>query len=408
MDEQELAFLNVALSVGDPRIERRRLVGFYVLRECCRLEEDEAWTPRLAFARRELDAVAKEYPDDDRELRALKELLGILDTERIDRPALYSALVRYGRELQREGWDDFAPMVFEVAERSWTSDCLATDRLELTYCHCMAVVRGAYAKHVKEEMPIVLAQRARMARSREYLGAARVIELDRLLFAGNLSRGLRDAERLLAWIGRHPSTKVEAATLVRIATVHGRAGRFEETVRYANRVLDTRFDAYARYSGLHLAGMAFMDLGDYAAAEAAFQLLLLAPNGVNRFLGWIGLLDLYARRGEREKFERIFERLAHLPFFAVARLNAFQAAGRGWAMLGETERARVAFNTAHAIAEEYGYNYEIIETDDLLGSLDSAAAPPPIFPGDGIVPDAAAQVTAMRDAQAVEIAECLA
>jgi tetratricopeptide (TPR) repeat protein len=407
MDQQEQAFLEATLEVGDARLERRLLVGYHLLREGCRLADDPAWVPRPRVAREAIDAAIADgtFAPGDIELVALARLLGEMERDASTRPARYAALLGYGIALVREANMAAAHQVFRVMDRLWSPECEPVDRMESVYYTGLTLLRGPFPIAASATMPIVLALQAKANRSPVHVGLAMMLRIERTVNAGNLPAALRQAERLMARLDRHPSTRVEGVLLSVLGVIHGRAGRFEQVLRYAHRALEPQFHFTVRLSGLHLAANALMDLGDYPAAQAAFELLLLSPTQAYRRWGWLGLLDAHERLGERQSFERIYERLLDQPLLTVQRIQLFQLAGRAWARLHDVARARRAFDRAHAIARECGYGMEIIETEQdmarLLDPVQRARAA-------DIAPTVAARVTAMRDSHAEAIATCMA
>src|SRR5688572_11767802 len=144
MDLHEQAFLSAALGVGDERLERRLLVGFHLIRECCRIADDPTWVPRLGVAKSMMDGAIVDgvFVQEDLELPALTSLLEALDTNAPQRPAICSALVAYAKALYREASFSAALTVLDVLDRSWTHDCRPRDRLEATFYQGLILIRG--------------------------------------------------------------------------------------------------------------------------------------------------------------------------------------------------------------------------------------------------------------------------
>jgi tetratricopeptide (TPR) repeat protein len=407
MDHQEQAFLTAALSVGDERLERRLLVGFHLVRDCCRLADDPTWMPRLESAREAMNQAIIDgtFVPGDIELVALAGLLKTLGENPHDRRALYARLLTYGIALVREASVGVAYHVFGLLDRLWQPECAERDRMEALFYSGLTLLRGTHSIATSEMLPVVLALHASANGDREFLGLAMMLRAERTLATGNLPAALRHAERLTRWLRFHPSLRVEGLLLNLCAVIHGRAGHFEQVLRYSHRALESRFHFTVRLGGLHLAANALLDLGDYLAAQAAFELLLLSPTQTFRRFGWLGLLDVHARMGEQEAFERIFDRLNTQPLLAVQRIQLLQMMGRGWARLAQVERARAAYDHAFQLAKQCGYGFEIIETEQDLARLDNAAQ---IALATDVAPDVAARVTALRDEHAESIAACMA
>lgn len=409
MDLHEQAFLSAALGVGDERLERRLLVGFYLIRDCCRIADDPTWVPRVGVAKAMMDQaiVDAAFVPGEMELVALAELLSVLDSSSPPNgPALFHALLGYGIALMREAFMAVAQAVFELLDRLWKPGYPVRDSLDALFYHGLVLLRGENPIDAIDGLPLFLALRARSEGDPESLGLARVLGIERTLIAGNLPLGQKRAERLLDWARRHGSTRVEGFNLERLTAVHGRAGRFARVLDLASQALEPKYHFTVRLSGLYHAGNAFMDLGDLTPARAAFELLLLAPTRIYRTFGWISLMDLYARQGERQQFERIYERMVAQPMMSNTRIQLYQAAGWGWARLHDVVQARAAFTEAHRLARAYRHNTELIEIEDALSQLSVAHSD--VTRAADVAPEVAAHVTALRDAHADDIAACMA
>ncbi|HEX7980451.1 MAG TPA: hypothetical protein VF461_17745 [Gemmatimonadaceae bacterium] len=407
MDQQEQAFLSAAFGVGDERLQRRLLVGFHLIRDCCRIVDDPDWVPRVRVAKNALEhALANgTFAPDDLELAALRGLLGALDSDKPHRAAVCSALVAYGEALYRENSLPATLAAFDVLDQLWTPACQPRDRLEAAYYQGMTLVRGRYAREASSYMPLLLALRARAAGDVEYIALAGIVHLSRTMYSGNIALGLREAEKRLRQLQHHPSLRAEGNFLHNIAAAHGRVGRTHETLRIADGLLDGRYHPSATFGALDLIGVAFVVLGDLDAARAAFEMMLLAPYSGLRRHAALGLMNIHARRMERREFEQIHRYLDSQPLEIDIRIDFFLTAGRGWEKLGDLSRARAAFDEAYQLARECGLGYEIFKTEELIGSLSD---PPPLSRPAEIAPDVAAHVSAMRDQHANEIAACLA
>ena len=407
MDLHEQAFLSAALGAGDERLERRLLVGFHLIRECCRIADDPTWVPRVAVAKAMMDQAIVDgvFVRGDLELPALISLLEALDTNAPRRPAICSALVAYAKALYREASFSAALTILDVLDRSWTHACHPRDRLEAAYYQGLILIRGQPERGAGTFLPILLALRARAAHEPEYIALAGALRHVRTLLSGNLPRVLAEGVKRLRQLPRHPSVIAEGTFIHNVAAAHGRAGRPHEVLRYAKRVLDARYPAFNRFGALNLIGVALTELGDLGAAQAAFEMLLLAPESSIRRIGALGLMDIHARRAERDAFERIHRYLIHQPLPVEGRIYFWQVAGRGWAKLGDITQARESFDQAYAIARQYGLGFEILETEELLDTLPSPAQ---VARAADIAPEVAAYVTALRDSHAGEIAACMA
>ena len=406
MDQQERAFLSAALGADDERLERRLLVGFHLIRECCRIADDQTWVPRVQVAKDAMDQAMVDgvFVPGDLEFVALVDLCDALDSAAPFRPRVFSALAAYGVALFREVSYPGAESVFELLERLWTPSCDPRARLEGGYYQGLVLIRGPNPLGAPELLPTLLALRARAAREIEYVGFAKMLQLNRRLLRGNLPETIRHAERMLQWSIRLPSKRIEGFVYTVLAVTHGRGGRFDQVLRWSTCALAPEVHFTARLAALNLIAQAFMDLHRFDAAQAAFELLLLAPTSQFRRYGWMGLMDVAVRRGERRMFETCYRHVANQPINADSRINFLQVAGRGWAKFGDVDRARLAFDQAYSLAREFGYGYEIIETEDLMNELPDPAE---VARAADIAPEVAAHVTALRDEHANEIAACM-
>jgi len=406
MDQQEQAFLSAALGVHDERLQRRLLVGFHLIRDCCRIADDPSWVPRVRVAKEALDQALwyGTFAPVDLEIAALSDLLRALDSDKPERPAVYSALSAYTIALYRENNFSAAVATLDVLDRLWTPECRVRDRLEAAYYQGLLLVQGRYSRDASSYASILLALRARAANELEFIALAGVVHLNRTLLSGNLPLAIREGEKRLRQLRHHPSARAEGTLINSIAAVHGRAGRPSDALRTANRLLDDRYPPHVRFGALNIVGTAFIDLGELDAARAACEMMLLAPNSGLRRLAALGLMDIHARRMERHGFERIYRYLADQPLSVEVRIYFCQASGRGWAKLGDVSRARAAFDEAYQIARECGLGYEIFETEELIDKLPD---PSQFAQAGGIAPEIAARVTALRDERAEEIAACL-
>jgi tetratricopeptide (TPR) repeat protein len=407
MDQQEQAFLSAALGMGDERLERRLLVGFHLVRDCCRIADDPSWVPRVRVAREALTLALANgtFAPGDLEVPALADLLRALDSEKPNRASVYAALVSYIHALYREASFPAALAAHDVLEQLWTPECPIRDRLEAAYFQGFMQLRAQSAREVSKFSPILLALRARAAGEGEFIALAGVIHHARTMIMGNLPLALREGEKRLRQLHRHPSLWAEGNYLHSMAATHGRAGRPDETLRIARSLLDDRYSSFTVFGALNLIGVAFTDLGDLEAARNAFELTLLAPTALLRRMAALGLMDIHARRMERRAFEQIYRYLINQPFAVDGRIHFFQVAGRGWARFGDPVRARASFDEAYRIARDCGFGYEIFETEELIDKLPD---PPRLAHASDIAPEVAAHVGAMRDEHADEIAACLA
>lgn len=406
MDQQEQAFLSAAIGVGDERLERRLLVGFHLIRECCRIADDPSWVPRVQMARGALNGavVAGAFGTGDIELAALDGLLGALGSNELHRTAIYSALLQYGLALYREACLSAALASLEVLDRLWTPECSENDRLEAAYYQGMMLVRGRFARDTSRYVPILLALRARAAGEVEFIALAGVVHISRALLAGNFPLVIREGEKRLRQLRRHPSLRAEGALAHNIAAAYERIGRLDISLTIANRLLDDRYPPFVLFGALDLIGNAFVELGELDAARAAYEVMLLAPTSGLRRLAALGLMNIHARRLEARAFERIHRYLVGQPLTVEGRINFCQISGRGWAKLGDTRRARAAFDEAYQLARECGIGHDIFLTEELIDQLPNSRQAGEALP---VVFEVAAHVSAMRAEHAEEIAACL-
>jgi len=407
MDLHEQAFLSAALGVGDERLEQRLLVGFHLIRDCCRMADDPAWVPRVSVAKKMMDQAIIDgvFVPGDLELVAIARLLDALESRSSSRALLYSAIVAYGVALFREVSFDAASTAFEISDGLWTPACSATDRLEATFYRGLVLIRGGQIRGASEQVPLQLALQARAALNHEFVALAGVMRQNRVMLTGNLQATIVEGEKRLKRLQSRPSSRAEGMLLNTLAAAYGRAGNFDQALRHASRMLHPRYHFTVRLAALNLSGVTLILLGELDAAEAAFELLLLAPTAQFRRSGWLGLMDLHARRAERHAFERAYEHMLNQPLTPDAKIHFWHLSGRGWATFGDVARARLAYDEAYALARAYGFGYEIFETEDHIATLPD---PDQLVRTVDIAPEVAAHITALRDDHAGEIAACMA
>jgi hypothetical protein len=407
MDQQEQAFLSAALSAGDERLEQRLFVGFHLVRDCCRLADNPKWVPRTRVAREALDAAVAggTFEVGELEHTALTCLLHALEEGPPPQPpGVYASLVEYVHALYRESNFTAAKAALDVTDALWTPECHPRDRLEAAYLQSLIMIRGPHERAASSSLPLLLAVRARAECEVEFVALAGSVHHIRTLLSGNLPLTIREGEKRLRQLRRHPSVRAEGTVGVSIAAAHGRAGRPAEVLRVAGGLLDVRHTPYTKFAALNLAGVAFTELGELEAARAAFEMMLLGPTSNSRRIGALGLMDLHARRLERNAFERIYRYLTRQPFSIDGQIHFWQTAGRGWARLGDAVHARRCFDEAYLLARRCGLSYEILETEDLIEKLPD---PEQQARAADIAPAVAANVTVLRDANAEAIAACL-
>lgn len=409
MESQDAAYLSAAMAVDDEAVQQHLIGGYHAVRACCRLADGDVTGPgdleRLAPA-----AGPRLVPPGD---ASIAEAVLALDMElatsrgNVSVP-LVRAVGRLGEALFGAGLLAVALPVVELAQRLGARCNAHDEALPSAFRHYLLLVRGVRTGIPTRHLAFTLALQARRAGNREYVGAARYVEAERLMLAGNLPAALRRAERLLPWAMKHGSLIVEGAAYNVLAAIHGRAGRFTEAAHFAARAVAPHFPSTYQFSALVLLGRAFSDLGMPREARAAFELAAAGPLGVSRRMALAGLIEILANADDRAGFERLYRHLQmDRLLLPGARVAFFRDAGRAWARFGEPDRARADLERAYQLAREIGMGLEIMRTEDDLERL--ARAPRPSSPPAAVrrLEVAVNHVMSLRTERHAHVAACL-
>ena len=383
MESQEAAYLSATLAVDDELVQRELIAGYHLVKACSRIADGDP--PALGDARvgraapRVLAGAAGATgaagdPGVRQALADLAERLAAFDG--LPSIELVRTVGRFGESLFSAGLLSVALPVMELAQRLGARFDAGEETLPSAFRHYLLLVRGVRAGVPTRHLAFTLAMQARRAGNREYVGAARYVEAERLMLAGNLPAALRRAERLLPWAMKHGSLIVEGAAYNVLAAIHGRAGRFTEAAHFAARAVAPHFPATYQFSALVLLGRAFSDLGMAREARAAFELAAAGPLGLSRRMALAGLIEILANADDRPGFERLYRHLRKDRLLLPgARVAFFRDAGRAWARFGEPALARADLERAHRLARDIGMGLEIMRTEDDLEQLARTPAP---------------------------------
>jgi tetratricopeptide (TPR) repeat protein len=144
--------------------------------------------------------------------------------------------------------------------------------------------------------------------------------------------------------------------------------------RLLYEALERTRDARRRDRVLNDIGTAFLDIGEHAAARAAFA--ILEQRAEQKDLRWISALNLMhlsALEGAETTFERYRRALAKAPLPPRLAVDFQIYLGEGCARFGRTALARKAFDDAIGLAERYRLNEKVIEGEVARKALEDLA-----------------------------------
>jgi tetratricopeptide (TPR) repeat protein len=344
-------------------------------------DDRQAYLWQLESTRRYVDEL-----DDSR--AESRHLLGLVDALRVDeRPpansAIRSGLTAFAYFLEHEGRLAEALEVLSLAARShggcmaagdFTAVALFAGRLNRLQAQWEA---ANHAYEAAEEAAVTTGDANAALRSR--LGRAAVLRSQ-----GNLPAAREAVERVIADASAPQLTEVRGGAFADLASVLGLQGFRLEALLANYQAFQLTSDPLSRSRILGDLGIQLADLGHYAEARLAFDIVLDSQTSfIVRANALLELLELESAVGDRLAFERhrvaareLADRMP--PSMAV---DFRYKVGLGLARFGQTARARAAWQDGLGLAETHKLNEWYFRLERLLTHLHDCGTPGLVIEG---------------------------
>jgi tetratricopeptide (TPR) repeat protein len=164
----------------------------------------------------------------------------------------------------------------------------------------------------------------------------------------------------------HLQPMLSRALHTRANIAQGR-GRYAEALPIISEALELCADPAEREAILHDIAAALIGLGCLSPARDA--LILLRKTAINQATVWsasVNLMEIAAREGRTESFERWRGELESQRLRPVHRAQFLYLAGEGYERLQQYERAREMYETAVVAGETLGINDVVIRAEERM------------------------------------------
>lgn len=265
---QEAEFLAAVDRETDPDAKARLQVGSGVLRIAIEHVEGRAIDARSVLVTLMPIPGSGPFSQHREHRRALRAVIRAA-AQGGRRRDLHAALVDYGTQLALEDLRACALAILSLSERLWDDTCSPEAALHALVQYAMLQIRHTPSYPLFDELPLLIATRARRAKLPAFVARARLVKAEMLMQRGLIKEGLRHGMKVfLSATGDHGDIGCE--TYLLLAAGEEMRGHHRDAFGYANLALTcARGRLPLHQNGLLLLGATLVELGVWENATTA-------------------------------------------------------------------------------------------------------------------------------------------